>query len=113
MSRTFSLNVASPYPTKPFDSGAGSLDQRMLVLCGNDKVDSATSGTWMGTVKLSRIRPFCGRMPLELRLGINDLAAAAGGENAAKLLNLTPELCTDSLCECGCVRSGLAVVVRW
>ena len=24
-----------------------------------------------------------------------------------------PELCTDSLCECGCVRSGLAVVVRW
>ena len=26
---------------------------------------------------------------------------------------LTPELCTDSLCECGCVRSGLAVVVRW
>ena len=89
MSRTFSLNVASPYPTKPFDSGAGSLDQRMLVLCGNDKVDSATSGTWMGTVQLSRIRPFCGRMPLELRLGINDLAAAAGGENAAKLLNLT------------------------
>ena len=26
---------------------------------------------------------------------------------------LSPELCTDSLCECGCVRSGLAVVVRW
>ena len=26
---------------------------------------------------------------------------------------LVPELCTDSLCECGCVRSGLAVVVRW
>ena len=26
---------------------------------------------------------------------------------------LPPELCTDSLCECGCVRSGLAVVVRW
>ena len=26
---------------------------------------------------------------------------------------LAPELCTDSLCECGCVRSGLAVVVRW
>ena len=26
---------------------------------------------------------------------------------------LLPELCTDSLCECGCVRSGLAVVVRW
>ena len=29
------------------------------------------------------------------------------------LIILTPELCTDSLCECGCVRSGLAVVVRW
>ena len=26
---------------------------------------------------------------------------------------MEPELCTDSLCECGCVRSGLAVVVRW
>ena len=26
---------------------------------------------------------------------------------------MSPELCTDSLCECGCVRSGLAVVVRW
>ena len=26
---------------------------------------------------------------------------------------MLPELCTDSLCECGCVRSGLAVVVRW
>ena len=26
---------------------------------------------------------------------------------------VVPELCTDSLCECGCVRSGLAVVVRW
>ena len=24
-----------------------------------------------------------------------------------------PELCTDSLCECGCVRSGLTAVVRW
>ena len=26
---------------------------------------------------------------------------------------LEPELCTDSLCECGCVRSGLTAVVRW
>ena len=26
---------------------------------------------------------------------------------------VTPELCTDSLCECGCVRSGLTAVVRW
>ena len=26
---------------------------------------------------------------------------------------LIPELCTDSLCECGCVRSGLTAVVRW
>ena len=41
------------------------------------------------TVKLSRIRPFCGRILLDNRLRINDLAVAAGGENAAKLLNLT------------------------
>ena len=34
MSRTFSLSVASRCPTKPFDPGAESLDQRMLVLCG-------------------------------------------------------------------------------
>ena len=43
----------------------------------------------MGTVKLSRICPFCGRILLDQRLRINDLAVAAGGENAAKLLNLT------------------------
>ena len=42
-----------------------------------------------GTVKLSRICPFCGRILLDQRLGINNLAVAAGGENAAKLLNLT------------------------
>ena len=42
-----------------------------------------------GTVKLSRIRPFCGRILLDHRLRINDLAVAASGENAAKLLNLT------------------------
>ena len=42
-----------------------------------------------GTVKLSRIRPFCGRILLDNRLRLNDLAVAAGGENAAKLLNLT------------------------
>ena len=45
-----------------------------------------------GTVKLSRIRPFCGRILLDQRLRINDLAVAAGGENAAKLLNLTVSL---------------------
>ena len=44
---------------------------------------------WDGTVKLSRIRPFCGRILLDQRLRINDLAVAASGENAAKLLNLT------------------------
>ena len=44
---------------------------------------------WRGTVKLSRICPFCGRILLDQRLRINDLAVAAGGENAAKLLNLT------------------------
>ena len=42
-----------------------------------------------GTVKLSRICAFCGRILLDQRLIINDLAVAAGGENAAKLLNLT------------------------
>ena len=42
-----------------------------------------------GTVKLSRICPFCGRILLDQRLRINDLAVAAGGENAAKLLDLT------------------------
>ena len=42
-----------------------------------------------GTVKLSRICPFCGRILLDQRLRINDLAVAAGGENAAKLVNLT------------------------
>ena len=42
-----------------------------------------------GTVKSSRICPFCGRILLDQRLRINDLAVAAGGENAAKLLNLT------------------------
>ena len=42
-----------------------------------------------GTVKLSRIRPFCGRILLDQRLRINDLAVVAGGENAAKLLSLT------------------------
>ena len=45
--------------------------------------------TLTGTVKLSRICPFCGRILLDQRLRINDLAVAAGGENAAKLLNLT------------------------
>ena len=45
-----------------------------------------------GTVKLSRICPFCGRILLDQRLRINDLAVAAGGENAAKLLNLTVPL---------------------
>ena len=43
----------------------------------------------MGTVKLSRICAFRGRILLDQRLIINDLAVAAGGENAAKLLNLT------------------------
>ena len=42
-----------------------------------------------GTVKLSKIRPFCGRILLDQRLRINDLAVAPSGENAAKLLNLT------------------------
>ena len=45
-----------------------------------------------GTVKLSRICPFCRCIPLELSLRINDLEAVAGGENAAKQLNLTVPL---------------------
>ena len=48
-----------------------------------------------GTVKLSRIRPFCGRILLDQRLRIDDLAVAAGGENAAKLLNLTVSCVVD------------------
>ena len=42
-----------------------------------------------GTVNLSRIRPFCGRILLKLRPGINDLQVVEGDENAAKQLNLT------------------------
>ena len=56
------------------------------------RVRRRTDGTGRqtdGTVKLSRICPFCGRILLDQRLRINDLAVAAGGENAAKLLNLT------------------------
>ena len=51
--------------------------------------ESGTGKDLLGTVKLSRICPFCGRILLDQRLRINDLAVAAGGENAAKLLNLT------------------------
>ena len=47
------------------------------------------ANTHKGTAKLSRICPFRGRILLDQRLIINDLAVAAGGENAAKLLNLT------------------------
>jgi len=47
MSRTFSPSVASRFPTKPFDLGAGSLDRSMPELCGGDKVGSVISGTWM------------------------------------------------------------------
>ena len=50
---------------------------------------SAVWSSFSGTVKLSRICPFCGRILLDQRLRINDLAVATGGENAAKLLNLT------------------------
>ena len=50
---------------------------------------SAEPSELAGTVKLSRIRPFCGRILLDQRLRINDLAVAASGENAAEPLNLT------------------------
>ena len=60
---------------------------------------SELRGQVEGTVKLSRICPFCGRILLDHRLRINDLAVVAGGENAAKLLNLTvpaaPRGCFD------------------
>ena len=45
---------------------------------------SELRGQVEGTVKLSRICPFCGRILLDQRLRINYLAVAAGGENAAK-----------------------------
>ena len=55
----------------------------------NQLVSASEADPDLGTVKLSRICPFCGRTFLDQRLRINDLAVAAGGENAAKLLNLT------------------------
>ena len=58
-------------------------------LTSNIRTTSRRWGSLAGTVKLSRICPFCGRILLHQRLRINDLAVAAGGENAAKLLNLT------------------------
>ena len=45
--------------------------------------------------------------PLLVLTNVNDM------NGFATVRTMTPELCTDSLCECGCVRSGLAVVVRW
>ena len=65
-------------------------EPRYQPLLGQDlnRDDRKTIGPG-GTVKLSRICPFCGRILLDQRLRINDLAVAAGGENAAKLLNLT------------------------
>ena len=56
-----------------------------MVTAAHSALDKALNGT----VKLSRICPFCGRILLDQRLRINGLAVAAGGENAAKLLNLT------------------------
>ena len=52
-----------------------------------------------------------------LNLTVAGIASLRSGDFSGLVtlegLYLTPELCTDSLCECGCVRSGLAVVVRW
>ena len=62
---------------------------RSHVLAPNMQASIKCRRSANGTVKLSRIRPFCGRILLDQRLRINDLAVAAGGENAAKLLNLT------------------------
>ena len=69
----------------PFPISLANLSIRASI-----KSRSSASYIWSkGTVKLSRICPFCGRILLDQRLRINDLAVAAGGENAAKLLNLT------------------------
>ena len=69
------------------------------VLSGLTKPARPALNMFKGTVKLSRICPFCGRILLDQRLRINDLAVATGGENAAKLLNLTvpSRLCMASL----------------
>ena len=66
---------------------------RFSTIRGNWNRQSASlANPTTGTVKLSRICPFCGRILLDQKLRINDLAVAAGGENAAKLLNLTVPL---------------------
>lgn len=41
----FQVGLALEF-SKPSQTGAGSLDQRMPALCGGDKVGSVTSGTW-------------------------------------------------------------------
>ena len=82
-----------------------------MVTAAHSALDKALNGT----VKLSRICPFCGRIPLDQRLRINDLAVAASCENAAKLLNLTvsPGRHNDS---CPCMDSSAtssALAVTW
>ena len=57
---------------------------------------------------------FRGRLSATTR--ISNAAARAAVRSLATFLGrptVIPELCTDSLCECGCVRSGLTAVVRW
>ena len=72
--------------------GTGERQARRIVSALVDKGVLVSESPRAGTVKLSRICPFCGRILLDQRLRINDLAVAAGGENAAKLLNLTVPL---------------------
>ena len=46
-------------------------------------------------------------------LGIDGDGVISIIDTVACSVTLLPELCTDSLCECSCVRSGLTAVVRW
>ncbi len=90
MSRTFSRSGASPYPTKPFDPGAGSLDQRMLGLCRGDRVASVTSGTWTSCSLRSAVNAIIFGEPLN---GILKLTRGGDGARGDEpLLQLIPRL---------------------
>ena len=81
--------VTSEYPARLLSNGFWPAELLAGPLKRQRFPERVSQHLKVGTVKLSRIRPFCGRILLDQRLRINDLAVAAGGENAAKLLNLT------------------------
>ena len=68
-------------------------------------------GEYTITVEVSGFKKLI-RQGVNVRIG-DELALQLQLELGQVQESVTPELCTDSLCECGCVRSGLAVVVRW